>query len=389
MALRLENDQHGPRRIAPSSCIVMNVVPTLTRVLGCFVALVLVACAKPVEPVAEATKATTVDTRPAERRGGPRSTGDFAILYAGPWQQHTKVDVLPDGDGVRLDVHRNIGHIPCRWWRHFDGGESATRVKAAIERLESLTQQPSCYATMRDGAAWIILGPDGERWSTADAAKECKGTVEPFRELMRLAGLESCSGVCLRADETVEAPRFCRGLSGGAPPRPIHRTELTPRQQTTDARQLELRLTLEPIAGSAPAYVRLALRNVGEHSLWVNARMATGPNKEVWLEATNALTGEKRAQDRCFAKQEPPSPQDNLLLMPGAEYSIVRPLSCFQFSSSGPWTIVAHYHDIREELMPPPHGVRWFGGALTSNEVQIAVRERRGDGPVEESRTPP
>lgn len=143
-----------------------------------------------------------------------------------------------------------------------------------------------------------------------------------------------------------------------------------------------LQFSIAPLNHPGPAYgyVKVTLRNVSDESLWVNYRLRidskSARGRQVWLDVADPATGRPIEEGGCFAKGATEDDSDYMVLRPLGEYSTIRPIRCFQFPGRGPWRLVAHYQDSRAVPPAPPTGARWFNGTLTSNAIEIEVKER-------------
>ena len=138
--------------------------------------------------------------------------------------------------------------------------------------------------------------------------------------------------------------------------------------------------TIEPIApasgSDARPQLRLRLRNVSEKTLWLSAEFSAShphANATVWLEVTDANTGEVMPWLCSGSVSAPRESALYVLLRPGSEYSTVELLECFLPSRQSRVRIVAHYRDRASAPARPPRFASWFAGELISNSVEVEV----------------
>jgi hypothetical protein len=151
-------------------------------------------------------------------------------------------------------------------------------------------------------------------------------------------------------------------------------------QQTTSTDSLALAIQRAEPFGLAQATIRLTLRNASHRdAIWMNSRMAiygTRSWTEVWLDVEHVPT-RKRFEASCHGLPVPARREYYILLRPLDEFTTHSSLACFPFPDRGPWRITAHYRDMNKTPPRPPKRVSWFSGTLTSNTIEMEVRDVR------------
>jgi len=195
-----------------------------------------------------------------------------------------------------------------------------------------------------------------------------------MRELLFVLGavLSACGPSCP-----------AREASAAGPHGTVNASDLGPSELMPKAEALQLRIAPSEYVGPAPAYIDITLRNVSDGDLWVNRRLLVGPkggrDQEVWLDITDSATGKEIERGACAGKGVPKGLHDYIVLSPWSEYTSVERLSCYSFSGSERWRIVAHYHDQRSDPPRPPAGSRWFTGSATSEPIEVQLGSRKAD----------
>jgi hypothetical protein len=137
-----------------------------------------------------------------------------------------------------------------------------------------------------------------------------------------------------------------------------------------------LELTAIALNEGWPPKVKLTVANRSSLPIWLSGRFAVGQQgslfEEVWFDVVKGQSRPEAVSCRSGAGR--PRSSDYVFLPPGAELSHVVVLSCVPFVESGPWTIVAHYHDRNPQPPAPPPAAHWFAGELSSPPAEIAAR---------------
>lgn len=124
--------------------------------------------------------------------------------------------------------------------------------------------------------------------------------------------------------------------------------------------------------------LRLTLENKSDNWLWVNADLGLGPKQSastLWADVLDEARGSP-ARWSCAQKTLPSGPARYLELPPSGRYSIVLPLSCYEFPLNGTTKIVVHFRDTPKSA--PALGSTtspWFRGQASSNALAISTRE--------------
>jgi hypothetical protein len=146
-----------------------------------------------------------------------------------------------------------------------------------------------------------------------------------------------------------------------------------------------LRLTIEPAEPKLghQAEVRVRIRNISTKWLWVDYTSGlgpSGPRAGMWLDVVDPRTG-KAQEWACSGRSGPSTARRYLLLDPDSEYSFQSDITCFAMPHPGPWRLVAHYRGWLEAPRSAPASdyALWFNGELTSNVLELIVRNPPGD----------